>query len=58
MNPLVLFFILIIISFFMFIHLFRKLGNTWIIVIMMFIYFLILRYGIQNEHKNLEFNEQ
>ena len=58
MNPLVLFFILIIVSFFMFIHLFRKLGNTWIIVIMMLIYFLILRYGIQNEHKNLEFNEQ
>mgnify|MGYP001426254007 FL=1 len=58
MNPLVLFFILIFLSFFMFIHLFRKLGNTWIIVIMMFIYFLILRYGIQNEHKNLEFNEQ
>ena len=58
MNPIILFFILIIISFFMFIHLFRKLGNTWIIVIMMLIYFLILRYGIQNEHKNLEFNEQ
>lgn len=58
MNPLILFFILIIVSFFMFIHLFRKLGNTWILVIMMLIYFMILRYGIENEHKNLEFNEQ
>ena len=58
MNPLVLFFILIIISFFMFIHLFRKIGNTWILVIMMLIYLSILRYGIENEHKNLEFNEQ
>lgn len=57
MNPLVLFFILILMSFFMFIHLFKKLGTTWIIVIMMFIYFLILRHGIKNEHKNLEFNE-
>lgn len=58
MNPLVLFFILIIISFFMFIHLFRKIGNTWILIIMMLIYLSILRYGIENEHKNLEFNEQ
>ena len=58
MNPLVLFFILMLISFLMFVHLIKKkLGTTWIIVLMMFIYFLILRHGIKNEHKNLQFNK-
>ena len=56
MTPLILLFILSIVSFFIGIHLFKKLGKFWIFIIFLILYLLILNYGIENDSKNYEFN--